>query len=241
MGASSGIGKAVATNFIESGYDVGIAARRESELIKIIEKYPDKKIEYETIDVTASNAQDKLKSLIAKLGGLDIYLHVSGIGKQNLNLNATIEYDTCMTNVVGFTSMIDFVYNYFSSNNIHGHIAIVSSIAGTKGLGVAPAYSATKRFQNSYIECLQQLSSINKTKITFTDLRPGFVATPLLNDNNKYPLMMNSDYVAKKIFNAIIQKKQIKVIDWRYRILVYFWKLIPHWLWIRLPIRTKTK
>ena len=241
MGASSGIGKAVATNFIESGYDVGIAARRESELIKIIEKYPDKKIEYETIDVTASNAQDNLKSLIAKLGGLDIYLHVSGIGKQNLNLNATIEYDTCMTNVVGFTSMIDFVYNYFSSNNIHGHIAIVSSIAGTKGLGVAPAYSATKRFQNSYIECLQQLSSINKTKITFTDLRPGFVATPLLNDNNKYPLMMNSDYVAKKIFNAIIQKKQIKVIDWKYRILVYFWKLIPHRLWIKLPIRTKTK
>jgi len=43
------------------------------------------------------------------------------------------------------------------SNNGGGHLAVISSIAGTKGLGVAPAYSATKRFQNTYIDALEPI------------------------------------------------------------------------------------
>lgn len=240
MGASSGIGYATTLQFIKAGYKVGIAARREESLKELKAAFNDK-IEYEVIDITASDATDKLDILINKLGKIDIYLHVSGIGKQNIMLNSNIETNTCMTNVVGFTRIINHVFNYFKNNHIHGHIAAVSSIAGTKGLGVAPAYSATKRFQNTYIECLQQLSFITKANITFTDIRPGFVATPLLNDENKYPLMMNADYVAKKIIKAINKKKRIIVIDWKYQILVFFWRLIPRQLWIRLPIKTKTK
>ena len=125
---------------------------------------------------------------------------------------------------------------HFFEKQGHGHIAAISSIAGVKGLGIAPAYSATKRFQNTYLDALDQLARMNKLNITFTDIRPGFVATPLLKDDN-YPLLMKAPQVAQSIVKAIQQKKRIVVIDWRYRILVFFWKLIPHWIWVRLKVK----
>ena len=118
-----------------------------------------------------------------------------------------------------------------------GHISVISSIAGTKGLGVAPSYSATKRYQNIYIDALAQLSRMEKQPITFTDIRPGFVRTDLLKDGRNYPMLMSPQYAALRIANAIDRKKRRAIIDWRYAILVFFWRLIPEWLWEWLPIR----
>ena len=119
---------------------------------------------------------------------------------------------------------------------------MISSIAGTKGLGIAPAYSATKRMQNTYIDALDQLSRMNKSEICFTDIRPGFVKTALLNtEKNNYPLMMEVGFTARKIEKAIEKKTRIAVIDWKFAFLVFFWNLIPNWLWRRLPIKPKAK
>lgn len=82
---------------------------------------------------------------------MDLFLLSSGIGKQNLSLTPDIELQTAATNVEGFIRMVTAAYHYFEQQG-HGHLAVISSIAGTKGLGSAPAYSATKRFQNTYIE-----------------------------------------------------------------------------------------
>ena len=82
--------------------------------------------------------------------------------------------------------MVNTAFHYFARQG-KGHIAVISSIAGTKGLGIAPAYSATKRFQNTYIDALEQLAYMQKKKaIHFTDIRPGFVKTDLLNDGKNY-------------------------------------------------------
>ena len=105
-------------------------------------------------------------------------------------------------------------------------------------LGSAPAYSATKRFQNTYINALEQLAHMKKLNISFTDIRPGFVATPLLKDD-KYPLLMHTSQVASQIVKAISRRKRVAIIDWRYQFIVFFWKLIPGWLWVRLPVRNQ--
>jgi len=114
---------------------------------------------------------------------------------------------------------------------------VISSIAGTKGLGIAPAYSATKRFQNTYIDALEQLSGMQKLNIRFTDIRPGFVATNLLNDGKNYPMLMQTEKVAKLIVKALNRKKRVAVIDWKYSILVFFWKLIPRCIWKRMNVK----
>lgn len=129
-------------------------------------------------------------------------------------------------------------FSYFR-NNGGGHLAVISSIAGTKGLGVAPAYSATKRFQNTYIDALEQLAHLQKLNIHFTDIRPGFVATDLLNDGKHYPMLMKTDQVGRDIVRALHRKQRVAIIDGRYRILIFFWRMIPRWIWKRLPVKTK--
>ena len=156
---------------------------------------------------------------------------------QNTNLNMEVELNTAYTNVEGFIRMVDTAFIYFRKSG-GGHLAVISSIAGTKGLGVAPAYSATKRFQNTYIDALEQLSYLQKLNIRFTDIRPGFVATDLLNDGKHYPLLMDAAKVGRHIAWSLERKQRIVVIDWRYRILVFFWKMIPRWMWKRLPVKT---
>lgn len=235
IGASSGIGREVALQFIRRGYKVGVAARRESALQELKTLAPEQVI-YSRIDVTDDNAPSKLLELVKVLGGLDIFLLCAGIGKQNADLQMDIELSTAQTNVLGFIRMVDTAYGYFREKG-EGHIAVISSIAGTKGLGAAPAYSATKSFQNIYIEALEQLAQMQGLKIRFTDIRPGFVDTDLLGDDKKYPLLMCPEKVAKRIVRAIERCEAVCTMDWRYRIIVFFWRLIPRFIWKRLPIR----
>ena len=103
-------------------------------------------------------------------------------------------------------------------------------------MGAAASYSATKRFQYTYITALEQLAGIEKVKIDFTDIRPGFIRTPLLSDDGKYPMIMTIDYAAPRIMRAILKRKRIAYIDWRWHIAVALWRLIPRFIWKRLPI-----
>lgn len=234
IGATSGIGREVAKLYIARGWKVGIAGRRSAELEALRLEAPGQ-VCTQVIDVTAADAPKQLEALVEKLGGMDIFLQSSGIGKQNHALQPDIELATAATNVEGFIRMTNAAYHYFERQG-HGQLAVISSIAGTKGLGAAAAYSATKRFQNTYIDALDQLARMNKLNIAFTDIRPGFVATPLLKDGN-YPLLMKAPVVAQQIVRAIDKKKRVATIDWKYRVLVGFWRLIPRWLWVRLPVR----
>lgn len=236
IGATSGIGQEVAKCLLLDGWRIGIAGRRQSALETLQQTAPDQ-IEIQALDVTAENAVEKLNVLIGKVGGMDLFLLSSGIGFQNLKLNMDVELDTARTNVEGFIRMVDTAFAYFGKNG-GGHLAVISSIAGTKGLGIAPAYSATKRFQNTYIDALEQLAHLQKLNICFTDIRPGFVATDLLNDGKHYPMLMKADKVGRYIARALKRKRRVVVIDWRYRILVFFWKMIPQRLWKHLPVQT---
>jgi NADP-dependent 3-hydroxy acid dehydrogenase YdfG len=234
IGATSGIGQEVAHLLVQQGWYIGIAGRRENALQNMQQAYPGQ-IEIQCLDVTKEDAVLHLNELISRLGGMDLFFLSSGVGYQNRNLEPEIELHTARTNVEGFTRMITAAFDYFKKTD-GGHIAVISSIAGTKGLGVAPAYSATKRFQNTYIDALAQLSRMQHLNIRFTDIRPGFVATDLLR-NGKYPMLMNADKVARHIVRTLKRRKRVAVIDRRYRLLVFFWRMIPRWLWERLPIK----
>ena len=235
MGATSGIGYEVAKCFLEAGWRVGVAGRRK-ELLKTFQAMDPDRICIAEIDICQLGAEQKLLSLVEELGGMDLYFHSSGIGHQNPNLNVETELRTLETNGRGFLQMILAAFQYFEKQG-KGHIAVISSIAGTKGLGVAPAYSATKRFQNTYIEALEQLMNMRRLPIHFTDIRPGFVATDLLAGDKKYPLQLSAARVGKQIVKAVLQHKRVVVVDWKYRILVFFWRCIPRFLWRRLVVR----
>ena len=234
VGASSGIGLEVAKRLLSDGWNLGIAARREEPLQALKATAPER-IEIMTIDVTKSNAEERLLSLIDQLGGMDLYFHASGIGKQNRTLEPDIELSTMETNAVGFTRMIGTAYRYFAKKG-EGHIAAITSIAGTKGLGPAPAYSATKALQTTYLQALEQQAHQSGLNIRFTDIRPGFVDTALLSGTFKYPMLMKPEAVARDIVSSIISKRHIRVIDARYRVMTFFWRIIPNWIWRRMKL-----
>ncbi len=239
MGGTSGIGLETARACINAGWRVGVAGRR-LELLERLRLEAPEQVEIAQIDITQEQASGQLDELIKRMGGMDCYLHVSGIGFQNMALEPSIEERTIETNCAGFTRMVDTVYSYFRQRG-EGHIAVVSSIAGTMGLGSAPAYSATKRYQNTYIEALAQLNHMQELKIRFTDIKPGFVKTDLLNDGKHYPMLLSPERVAQRILRALKRKERSVIIDWRYALLVFAWRLIPTWLWERLKIRTRNK
>lgn len=235
IGATSGLGREVALIYIAQGWKVGIAGRREAELESLRAAYPEQ-VSAQALDVTKEDAPEKLQALIEQVGGMDVFLLSSGIGKQNYTLETGLELATAATNVEGFIRMTNAAYHYFEKQG-HGHLAVISSIAGTRGLGAAAAYSATKGFQHIYMDALDQLSRMQKLNIRFTDIRPGFVATPLLTSSKKYPMLMDAPIVALDIVSAIEKKKRVAIIDWKFRLLVGFWRLIPKWIWLRLPVR----
>ena len=234
VGASSGLGLEVAKLLLAEGYTLGVAARREDRLLALKQEAPDR-VEVAAIDVTAEDAAARLRELIDRMGGLDLYFHVSGIGKQNRTLAEDIELNTVNTNGMGFARMIGEAYRYFAERG-EGHIVAITSIAGTKGLGPAPSYSATKAFQNNYLQALEQQANARNLKIRFTDIRPGFVDTDLLKGDFHYPMMLKPQTVARDIVKAIHNKRHIKVIDWKYAILTALWRRIPRPIWRHLKL-----
>jgi len=235
MGATSGMGRGVALGLLKEGYTIGVAGRRSEALEEIRAIAPDR-VFCKVIDVTTSEAPALLLELVDEMGGVDLYFHSSGYGKQNTDLNIDIERQTVLTNSYGFTQMVVTMFNYFKEKKQKGRIAVISSIAGTKGLGAAPSYSATKRFDWIYIESLAQLAHMEKVDVSFTDIRPGFVATDFIAGYN-YPVQMTMEYVVRHILKAVLKGKRKVTIDWKYRILCFIWRLLPSWLWERMKIK----
>ena len=272
MGATSGIGQEVARLLAANGYEVGIAGRREERLVQMAQATPGI-VACRQIDVTKEDAPTELHKLIEELGGMDLYFHSSGLGWENVALDADKELKTVETNGMGFVRMVSAAYNWFaeqradeaklraeeaeqraeraeqrgeeaeqraeraeqraSGKERKARIACITSIARTRGLGAAPAYSATKRMQAHYLECLSQQARMRHLNIGITDIRPGFVATDLIAGSH-FPLQLKAEDVARTIVRAIERGREVVTIDWRYRLLVAAWQLIPRWLWVRL-------
>ena len=149
MGGTSGIGREVAVLLAQTGeWQVAVCGRNEAQLQELQDKYAHI-VTGRRIDVTDGGAPARLIELISDLGGVDLYFHSSGIGWQNPALDVVKELNTVETNALGFCRMATAVFNYAAGHPGRAlQLAVISSIAGTKGLGAAPAYSATKRFVN---------------------------------------------------------------------------------------------
>lgn len=241
IGATSGIGRAVTERLAAEGVRVGIAGRREDRLKEIQERFGAERVSYRVMDVTEASATVALDELIAEVGAPDALLYASGIGKQNPTLDADIELRTVETNCVGMVRLVDHFVNYVKRepayNKKHkAHIAVITSVAGTMGMGPAPAYSATKSMQSTYLVALAQHARMERIPLSVGDIRPGFVATDILNPEKRYPMLMSVERAARFVVRSLRRHQRITIFDWRYRLLVGFWRCIPRCVWERLTM-----
>lgn len=239
IGASSGIGRQIAEIYASRGCKLWLCARRQEPLRQLAYKYPGQ-IAHSSLDVNDVKVGLYFFKLLCDAGDVDLIINCVSIGKYTPEIDLTADHETVITNCHGFAIIADLAVMYLEKFcGGRGQFAAITSIAGVRTIGAALSYSASKRFQTAYLEGLDQVVRLNKLNISISDIRPGFVDTALLDKEHNYPMKMPPEKVAQAAVRAIDRRRRVAIIDWRYRILVALWRLIPRSLWVRLPIRFK--
>jgi short-subunit dehydrogenase len=226
IGATCGIGKSLAAILVQEGYAVGITGRRE-EILQSIQAEDPGKIFIKKMDVQdLSTVESICNELVHQIGGLDLLIISAGIGEENKDLNFDVENNVIKTNIQGFTCLADWGMTLFKKQG-RGHLVNISSIAGIRGNGMAPSYSATKAYQINYLEGLRLNAYKSHSNIHVTDIRPGYVDTPMAKGDGMF-WVAPVEKAAKQIYAAIKQKKKVVYVTKRWRLIGYLLKLLPY-------------
>lgn len=225
IGATSGIGKAVAEILLQEGYLVGVTGRREVLFPAMQQQFSGrifcKKMDVQELLTLASICNE----LVNQMGGMDLLVISAGIGEGNKQLDFEIENDVIKTNIQGFTCIADWGTSFFKKQG-YGHLVNISSIAGIRGNGLAPSYNATKAYQINYLEGLRLNTIKSGYDITVTDVRPGFVDTAMAKGNGLF-WVAPVKKAAEQIVEAIKRKKGVVYITKRWGLIGYVLKIIP--------------
>lgn len=232
IGATSGIGKALFENYVTKGNIVAIIGRRTNLLEQLKKEHPSNTI---TAKADVTNQQEigqAIESLQQELGQIDMAIVCSGVGEINFSLDYAIEKPTIETNVMGWTFVIDMLYNILERQN-HGHLVAITSVGGLRGEAMSPAYSASKAYQINYMEALRKRAFKNEGKILVTDIRPGLVDTAMAKGDGLF-WVMSVEKVARQICYAIQKKKSKAYVTKRWHILASIIKILPYWIYKRM-------
>lgn len=232
VGASSGIGRALAKIIAADGYTVGLAARRLPLLLELQKEIGGQTF-VKQIDVSnPAEAMSRLSELIQEMGGVDLIVISAGTGFINPDLEWDKEDQTIAVNVSGFAALANVAMHHFLQRGT-GHLVNISSLAAIRGNGTAPAYNASKAFESNYMGGLRQKIIKLSLPVTLTDIQPGFVDTAMAQGEGLFwiaPL----EKAAKQIYQAIKAKKKRVYVTKRWRLIAWFFKFIPDFIYDRL-------
>ncbi len=231
LGASSGIGRAVALGLSAEGWTLGVTARRGALLDALAAEAPGP-VHTAAFDAAAPGAEAELDRLVQKLGGLDLLFLSAGWGELNRELDPGIEADTVALNVAAFTRWCGWGYRVFARQG-GGHLAAITSVAALRGGRAAPAYNASKAYQANYLEGLRQKAHREGLALTVTDLRPGFVKTPMAKGPGRF-WEASADKAAARILGHLRRRARVAYVTRRWRGVALLMGWMPRALWARL-------
>jgi len=230
-GASTGIGKALAIKFANNGWNVAASARRE-ELLKDLNN-TNKNIHPYPLDVTKiDNCKSTAELIIKDLGQIDICVFGTGMHDPQSEKKFNLEKirQIMEVNYFGTMNSINSIYEYFSERK-NGHISIISSVAGYRGLPAAGAYCASKSALISFAESLY-FDMIRKN-VKVSVICPGFIKTPM-TDQNEFPMPMikSAEYAADKIYLGILKRSGFEIhFPKTFTFLMKIIQILPNWLY----------
>ncbi len=233
IGATSGIGRALAKELYERGCTVGITGRRV-ERLEELKTQVGPRIHTHFMDVSKpEEAIAHLETLIAEMRGMDIIVLNAGVS----NFHGETSWDTERTlidvNIRGFAALANFSFSYFEKEG-KGQIVGISSVASLFGYGRAAAYNASKSFVNTYLQGYRQRANHTDADITVTTILPGFVKSEMTEGGKGMFWVAETPVAARQIADAIQKKSNHAYITRRWRLVGWVIKLIPQWVWDRL-------
>lgn len=231
VGASSGIGRALARELAADGYELGLAARREEKLREVAAELPVRCV-IRGMDVAeADSARTILAELVDELGGLDLIVLNAGVGYSKPTWDQ--ERETVEVNVLGFTALATWSMEYFLERGV-GHLVGISSVSALRGAMVAPAYGASKSYISNYLEAMRLLADRRGADVAVTDVKPGFVDTPMTEDRTDMFWVAPVEKAARQIATAIRKRKRLVYVTKRWRLLAWLLKVLPYPLLARM-------
>jgi len=239
-GASSGIGKAVAEKFAKENWKVAISARR-IELLDELAK--NENIFSYPLDITDSvKTQEVFNKITNDFGNIDLCVLCSGIyeRKSEKEINIRSIKLTMEVNFFGTINCIKAIEKYFKERK-NGHISIVSSIAGYRGLPKSSGYGPSKAALSNLAESLY--FDFKKHNIKVSLISPGFVKTPMTDKNEFYmPFIKSSEFAADKIYNGLIKSNAFEITFPKQLTIIFkFFRILPNRVYLFLVDKLLSK
>ena len=210
-GASSGIGSALAKRLASEGVTVALAARREQALRDLADEIEAAGGRATIHPVDVSDPHATISTITAaddEHDGLDVVIANAGVGKGQWSGKLTWEdcANVLAVNVAGATATLVAAIPRMVERK-RGHLVGISSIASYRGLPKFAVYSGSKAYLSTFLEGLRV--DLRSTGVAVTDIRPGFVETPMTEDNGKMPFVVTAEDAAGRIYRAIRARKDV--------------------------------
>ena len=233
IGATSGIGRALAVTLHNRGHIVGATGRRTQRLHEL-KKRLDNRLFVQPMDVTEiDHSLEQINKLIQKMGGIDTIVLNAGVSSFQEKSGRESNLNVIDVNITGFANLAAFSFELFEKQG-HGHIVGVSSIASLFPWGLSAPYNASKAFVNTYLQSYRQKANHSTANITVTNLMPGFVKSEMTKNKKGMFWVAPTSKAARQMANAIENKREHAYITRRWRLVAWIIKLIPQWIWNRM-------
>jgi short-subunit dehydrogenase len=238
IGASSGIGAALAQELLERGAKVAISARRQDQLNEVSAG----KMLVLPADVTdLASLREATAKILHQLGPIDIAVISAGFWQQM----STNDWQTetfnkhVQINLIGTSNAIAAILPDMVERR-SGLIAGIASVAGYRGLPGGEAYGATKAAQINLYEALR--ISLARSNVRVTTICPGFVRTDLTASNTfSMPFIIDADEAARSICDGLEKESIMIVFPRRMAISMKLAEFIPARLWASLLTRNRRR
>ena len=240
IGASSGIGEALARRLATGGTRVALLARRRAKLKRIAAEINGQAGEQRAL-VFVHDVPDRseppalLQEAAAALGGLDLVIYAAG----ELHRPTPDEWDTeadlhlLEVNLLGAVAWLNPVAHRFAKLG-RGTIVGIGSIAGDRGRAGAPAYNTSKAALATYLEALR--NRVGRAGVRVVTVKPGFVKTPMTAGLGRLPGAVTADRAADLILKKARCGVSTAYIPARWRLVSLIVRAIPSWLFRRLGV-----
>jgi len=232
-GASSGIGKAVAEKFAKEGWKVAVSARRKEILDSMANN---QNITSFPLDVVSKEGCiNVFESIISKFNTIDLCIFCSGTYERKLEQDINIENMklTMEVNFFGTVNCVKAIEKYFK-NRKNGHISIVSSIAGYRGLPKSSGYGPSKAALSNLAESLYFDFKRHNIKVSL--ISPGFIKTPMTDKNEFHmPFIKSPEFAADKIYDGLIKSNAFEITFPKQLTIIFkFLKILPNKIYLFL-------
>lgn len=238
VGASSGIGAALAVQLADHGYSLALLARRSDSLNSLCDDinqkagetlaraYPHDVTDYDSVPAL-------LQTILADLGGVDVFIYNSGIslpvGLKKFDFAK--DRRTIEVNFLGALAWLNPVSAMFQSLKC-GQIVGISSVAGERGRVGNPSYNASKAALSSYLESLR--NRLTRNGVHVLTVKPGFVNTDLLAGAKGTFWVIPAEQAARDICKAIRKHKQEVYTPARWRWVMLIIRNIPSFIFRKM-------